>query len=204
MSKLTVWRNTTKATYFGRPQSISNLKLPLEVCPHVAPGGKPLALGPGDEFHDDRGVISLALNANDAQFTILVFGRGDDVEHDLAKLGQERVLKALAVPPVQVKDSKTGQPTTLIGYVLKGMRGCVEDVTHEYQAGINLSGNRLAAAKELEALSSAVEEKDSIIAALKAELEKAKKGVAKEEKKQSAVREALSSVGAPVGAAVKG
>lgn len=202
MSKIRVWRNTSKATYWGRPQSIVNLKVPQVLCPAIAPGGKPMALGPGDEFHDDRGVIELALNAHDGQYTVLVVGREEDVEHDLKVLGRNRIMdhQDLKVPPIPVKDSKTGQTINLVGYVLKGVRGVVEDVTGEYQAGINLSGNRLAAAKELEALSSAVEEKDSIIAALKAELEKAKKGVAKEEKKQSAVAAALSSV-AP---AVKG
>ena len=63
MAKIRVWRNETKATYFGRPQSILNLKLSQDVCPAVAPGGKPIALGPGDEYHDDRGVLDLAHNA---------------------------------------------------------------------------------------------------------------------------------------------
>lgn len=205
MSKIRVWRNETKATYFGRPTAISVLKVGKDaaisttLAPAQSPGGRPIALSPGDEYHDDRGVLELALNANDGQYTVLVFGKKEDVEHDLAELGRERIMghEKLQVPEVHVKD-KDGKPYVAMGYVLRGLRGVIKDVTSEYQAGINLSGNRLAAAKELEALTTAVEEKDAIISALKAELEKAKKGANKEEKKQSAVAAAISSVTAAV------
>ena len=183
MSKVKIWRNPSKTGYIGRPQSIIEAKVSATACPGIAPGGKPLALGPGDEVHDDRGVIDTIKNAANG-FTVLFLGTQADVDADVAKFkysGKEPLTGPAWEVSVPGKVAKA--------YV--GISELLEDVSSESASALNLAGNRVAAAKELEALTSAVEVKDATIEALRAEIAKLQRAGQKDEKKQAAVAAAV-------------
>lgn len=183
MSKVKIWRNVSKTGYIGRPQSIIEAKVSPSACPGIAPGGKPLALGPGDEVHDDRGVVDTIKNSAGG-FTVLFLGSQADVDADVAKF------------KFSGRDPLTGPAweVSVPGKVAKAFVGISEllvDVSEESAGALNLAGNRVAAAKELEALTSAVEVKDATIEALRAEIAKLQRAGQKDDKTKAAVATVL-------------